>query len=78
MLKNNLRCSQSERLNLKRRQGGEGGVCISLSAAIERTGRSVDVVLMVCVVCVCVCVSVSESSEGGMSGGPLGSVDMSS
>lgn len=25
-----------------------------------------------------VCVSVSESSEGGMSGGPLGSVDMSS
>lgn len=26
----------------------------------------------------CVCVSVSESSEGGMSGGPLGSVDMSS
>lgn len=26
----------------------------------------------------CVCLCVRESSEGGMSGGPLGSVDMSS
>lgn len=57
---------------------GRWGRCVHFIVCSDREDREIGGCGVDGVCGMCVCVSVSESSEGGMSGGPLGSVDMSS